>query len=168
MKTVDDYRSFLAEVRKETGIEALTPDDGGLVTVNVDGKYNLNLQFVESTGRILCFIEVAQLTPDAPKEAYRDLLAAGLFGKETGGGYFTLEPETETVVYNYFFDLDKAAEDVEDFIATLEKILQLCDIWAERIKNGEELGYKVGERNNSPFELGIRTSSEEGHDKIFA
>ena len=170
MKTIEDYKNFLAEVRKETGIEALTPDDGGLVTVNVDEKYNMNLQLVESTGRILCFIEVAQLPSDAPKEAYRDLLAAGLFGKETGGGYFTLEPETESVVYNYFFDLDKAAEDVEDFVATLEKILQLCDIWSERIKAGGELWYKVGvgERNNSPFEPGIRISSEEGHDKIFA
>ena len=24
--------------------------------------------------------------------------------------------------------------DVEDFVATVEKILQLCDVWAERIK----------------------------------
>ena len=156
MATKKDYEKFLAEVRKETGIEALTPDDGGLVTVNVDGKYNLNLQFVEATGRILCFIEVAQLPSDAPKEAYRDLLAGGLFGKETGGGYFTLEPETETVVYNYFFDLDRAAEDVEDFIATLEKILQLCDIWSERIKAG-------------PRQAGKEPSGEadSGH-KIFA
>ena len=136
MATKKDYEKFLAEVRKETGIEALTPDDGGLVTVNVDGKYNLNLQFVEATGKVLCFVEVAVLPKDAPKEAYRDLLAGGLFGKETGGGYFTLEPETETVVYNYFFDLDKAAEDAEDFVATLEKILQLCDIWSERMKGG--------------------------------
>ena len=136
MPNREDYDRFLADVREQTGIEALTPDNGGLVTVNVDEKYNMNLQFVESTGRILCFIEVAQLPSDAPKEAYRDLLAGGLFGKETGGGYFTLEPETETVVYNYFFDLDKAAEDVADFVATLEKILQLCDIWSERMKGG--------------------------------
>ena len=136
MKTTEDYKAFLAEIRKETGIEAMVSDDSGLVTVNVDGKYNLNLQFVEQTGRILCFVEVAQLPADASKDVYRDLLAGGLFGKETGGGYFTLEPETETVVYNYFFDLDKAVEDVEDFIHTLEKILQLCDIWSERIKGG--------------------------------
>ena len=67
---------------------------------------------------------------------YRDLLVGGLFGKDTAGGYFTLEPESETVVYNYFFDLEAAAKDVEDFIATLEKMLQLCDLWAERIKRG--------------------------------
>ena len=68
------------------------------------------------------------------------------FGKETAGGYFALEPDTETVVYNYFFDFERAAEDTEDFVATLEKILQLCDIWAERIKavpshGGEESSY---------------------------
>ena len=156
MKTTEDYKSFLAEVRKETGIEAMISDDSGLVTVNVDGQYNLNLQFVEKSGRILCFVEVAQLPTDAPKEVYRDLLAAGLFGKETGGGYFTLEPETETVVYNYFFELEKAAEDVEDFVATLEKIIQLCDIWSSRIKSG-----------SSSADENLSDGTSDGH-KIFA
>ena len=132
--SMDDYKDFLAEVRKATGIETLKPDESGLVSVRVDDAYNVNFQFVEATGRILCFVEVAELQPGAPSEVYRDLLAGGLFGKDTAGGYFALEPETETVVYNYFFDLETAAKDVEDFVATIEKILQLCDVWAERIK----------------------------------
>ncbi len=135
MTTRDDYDSFFAAVRKETGIETMVPDQTGLVTVRVDDTYNVNFQFVEATGRMLCFIEVAELPKDADKAIYRALLAGGLFGKETAGGYFTIEPETETVVYNYFFDLETAAKDVEDFIATLEKILQLCDLWAERIRD---------------------------------
>ena len=144
MKTKDDYAMFLAEVRKATGIEAFKPDDSGFVCVRVDDAYNVNFQFVEATGRILCFVEVAVLPADAPKAVYRDLLAGGLFGKDTAGGYFTLEPESETVVYNYFFDLEAAAKDVEDFVATLEKMLQLCDQWVERIKDG--LGEGGGER----------------------
>jgi hypothetical protein len=136
MKTQEDYARFLADVRKATGIESLAPDGTGFVCVRVDDAYNVNFQFVEATGRILCFVEVAELPADAPKEVYRDLLVGGLFGKDTAGGYFTLEPESETVVYNYFFDLETAAKDVEDFIATLEKILQLCDLWAERIRDG--------------------------------
>ena len=150
MDSIQKYNTFLAQVRKATGIEAFSADKGGLVSVNVNECYNVNLQLVAATGRILCFIEVAALPHDAPKVIYRDLLAGGLFGKETAGGYFAIEPETETVVYNYSFDLEKAAEDVEDFVATIEKILQLCDLWAERIKaalngggtggQGEELG----------------------------
>ena len=135
MQTLEDYRMFLEAVRKETGIGALVSDETGLVSVKVDDAYNVNLQFIEATGKVLCFVEVAELPVDAPSSVYRDLLAGGLFGKDTAGGYFTLEPETETVVYNYFFDLDDAAKDVEDFIQTIEKILQLCDMWAERIKN---------------------------------
>lgn len=129
-----DYNAFMAEVRKVTGVGTLVPDETGLVSVKVDDTYNVNLQFVEATGKVLCFIEVAELPKDAPRAIYRDLLAGGLFGKETAGGYFALEPETETVVYNYFFDLEDAAKDVEAFVATLEKILQVCDMWAERIK----------------------------------
>ena len=135
MKTRDDYNRFLEEVRKTTGIEALTPDETGLVSVRVQDEYNVNLQFVEETGKILCFIEVAELPKEAGREVYRELLAAGLFGKETAGGYFALETNTEIVVYNYFFDLEKAALDVDDFVASLEKILQLCDLWAERLKD---------------------------------
>lgn len=133
MPNREDYDRFLAEVRKETGIEAIAADESGLVTVRVDDKYNVNLQFVEATGRVLCFVEVAVLPADAPKEVYRDLLAGGLFGKDTAGGYFALEAESESVVYNYFFDLEAAAKDVDDFVSTLEKILQLCDSWCERI-----------------------------------
>ena len=143
MKTMNDYKEFMAEVRKATGIEMLQPDESGLVSVKVDDAYNVNLQFVEATGKVLCFVEVAELPPDAPSSVYRDLLAGGLFGKDTAGGYFALEPETETVVYNYFFDLDTAAKDVEDFVATVEKILQLCDVWAERIREKLSGGAEV-------------------------
>jgi len=134
MSEIEKYKAFLTNVRKETGIEAFSPDEDGLVSLKVDDRYNLNLQFVEATGKVLCFIEIAQLPKDSPAAVYRDLLVGGLFGKDTAGGYFSLESETESVIYNYFFDLDKIANDVDDFVSTLEKILQLCDIWAERVK----------------------------------
>ena len=136
MATKEDYTKFLKQIREETGIDSLVPDASGLVSVRVEDRFNVNLQFVEATGKVLCFVEVAQLPADTSKDVYRDLLAGGLFGKETAGGYFALEPDTETVVYNYFFDFEKAAADIEAFIDTLEKILQLCDIWTERIKGG--------------------------------
>ena len=134
MSTLADFNDFIAAVRKDTGIASFVPDESGLVSVRVDDTYNVNLQFVEATGKVLCFIEITTLPKDAPAAVFRDLLVGGLFGKDTAGGYFAVEPESETVVYNYFFDLEKAAADTEDFIATLEKILQLCDIWSERIR----------------------------------
>ncbi len=140
MAAKDEFNGFLSEVRKASGVDAFQADETGLVSVRVDDAYNVNLQYVEATGKLLCFVEVAELPTDAPREVYRDLLAGGLFGKDTAGGYFALEPESETVVYNYFFDLDRAAKDVEEFVSTLEKILQLCDLWAERIKGGLAAG----------------------------
>ena len=134
MNKIEYYKTFLGEVRKTTGIDSFTCDESGLVSVRIDDKYNLNLQLLEETDRLLCFVEVTALPPDASKAVYRDLLVGGLFGRDTAGGYFTIEPESETVVYNYFFDTAKAAQDVDEFISTLEKILQLCDIWSERIR----------------------------------
>lgn len=147
MQSKKEYDDFLASIRKETGLTAFAADESGLVSVRVDDTYNVNLQFVEATGKILCFVEVAELPKDAPREVYRDLLVGGLFGKDTAGGFFAVEPESEAVVYSHFFDLEAAAKDVEGFVSTLEKILQLCDIWAERIRRvlaGEPEG--TGER----------------------
>ena len=107
MNGIEDYKAFLTKVSEEAGIPAFKPSEDGLVSMRVDDAYNVNFQFVEATGK---------------------------FGKDTAGGYFSLEPETETVVYSYFFDLETAANDIEEFIHTIEKILQLCDLWAERIK----------------------------------
>ena len=155
MNVRSDYDAFLAVLRKETGLEAFAADESGLVSVRVDDAYNLNLQFVEATGNILCFVEVAGLPKDASREVYRALLAGGLFGKDTAGGYFALEPESEIVVYNYFFDFEKAATDPTGFIATLEKILQLCDIWAARIR-----GISAGGHERADGSVGKKAASE--------
>ncbi len=149
MTTREDYIQFLQQVRKETGIESLVPDEGGFVSVRVDDAYTVNLQYVEATGNVLCFVEVAELPPDAPKAVYRHLLAGGLFGKDTAGGYFALEADTETVVYHYYFRLETVAKDVEDFVTSLEKILQLCDLWAEWIR--EDLGGAGENADGSPI-----------------
>ena len=150
MNGIEDYRAFLAKVSEETGIAAFKPSEDGLASMRVDDAYNVNLQFVEATGKVLCFIEVMELPPDTPKAVYRDLLAGGLFGKDTAGGYFSLEPETETVVYSYFFDLETAANDIEEFIHTIEKILQLCDLWAERIRG--DMSADGDEKTSDPSE----------------
>ena len=103
MNTLEDYNRFLAEVRKQTGIEAIKPDDSGLASVRVDDTY--------------------------------------------------IEPESETVVYNYFFDFDRAAGDPEDFVDTLEKILQLCDLWAERIKERLSGGGDAAADDSAPHPM---------------
>ena len=46
MPTIDDYKNFLATIRKQTGLEMLVPDDDGLLTFRVDDEYNVNLQFI--------------------------------------------------------------------------------------------------------------------------
>ena len=134
MPTIDDYKNFFADLCKRTGIKALESDDAGLVSVRVQDEYNVNFQFLKPSGKILCFVEVADLPKDAGREIYRELLAAGLFGLETAGGHFTLAAETETVVYDYLFDFEPAAADPEAFVGAVEKIVQLCDVWADRIR----------------------------------
>ena len=136
MMTMQEYKTFLGQVAKAAGLATLEPDDDGLVSLRVEDEYTLNLQFIAATGKILCFVEIAQLDHEAPKEAiYRELLVGALFGKDTAGGYFSLEPESESVIYNYVFDADQAAAEPAEFADTLEKALSLVDFWAGRIRD---------------------------------
>ena len=136
MTTIQEYKTFLGQVAKASGLATLEPDDEGLVSLRVEDEYTLNLQFIPATGKILCFVEIAQLGDEAPKEAiYRELLVGTLFGKDTAGGYFSLEPESESVIYNYVFDANQAAAEPAEFANTLEKVLSLVDIWAARIRD---------------------------------
>ncbi|MBP5672020.1 MAG: type III secretion system chaperone [Victivallales bacterium] len=137
MPTIDDYKNFFTNIRKQTGLDMLVPDEDGLLTFRVDDEYTINLQFIETTGKILCFVEVTTIPSEAGVAVYRDILSGSLFGKETAGGYFALEEESNTIIYNYLFDFDKVVADPEAFVETLENILQLVNVWADRI-NGNQ------------------------------
>ena len=154
MPTIDDYKTFLETIRKQTGLDMLVPDDDGLLSFRVDDEYNINLQFLEVSAKILCFVENATLPSDADVAIYRDLLAGCLFGKETAGGYFALEKESNTIIYNYVFDFNTAAADPENFVETLENILQLVDIWADRI-NGKLGGEPSEDKQNDDAPMSI-------------
>ena len=130
--TLEDYKGFLAKLSEKTGLN-FTPDESGLVSLRVDDAYTLNLQYVAATSKILCFVDVATLPKTCDKAVYRDLLVGTLFGKDTAGGYFALEGESETVVYNYLFDFDPATTDPAATESVIENILMLVDMWAERI-----------------------------------
>ena len=130
---MDEYKAFLVEVRKSTGLDALVPNDEGLVEVCVDERYPLSFQYVEGTGEIFCAVEVARLAADAPKEVYRLLLSAGLFGRDTAGGYFAIATDLQTVVYCCRFDFSAVSGDVEGFVNVLDNIVSLCVKWSERI-----------------------------------
>ena len=149
MATKEDYNAFLETVRKQTGLNLLVPDEFGFISVLVQDEYNTHLQFIESTGKILLFVEILSLPKDAGKAVYRDLLAGMLFGVDSAGGFFSLEPETETVIYNYLFDFDKVAADPNVFISTFEDIFTLMDVWKDRIR--EKLSSQDGEESAEPI-----------------
>ncbi len=134
MATLEDYKKFMDEVCKLTELPAMASDDNGLVSVSVDEDLYVNLQYIADAEKVLCFIEVAELPEDTPASVYRDLLTGSLFGKETGGGYFAMDEDTNAVIYNYLFDFDVIAESPQVFVDSLETIFQTVEIWTVRIK----------------------------------
>ena len=64
-RTIEDYRSFLTEVRKASGIDTLVPDESGLVSVRVDDEYNMGVYVI--TGM---YAEFKRITPVYETEDY--------------------------------------------------------------------------------------------------
>ena len=129
-----DYVGFLTELAEETGNESFKAvDEEGLVALTVDETFSLNLQFVAASAKVLCFAPVCELPSTADRDLYRELLIAGLFGQETAGGFFALEPESETVVYNYLVDFDPQTLTPKAFERLLEEILGVVELWRERL-----------------------------------
>ena len=147
--TIKDYKDFLAKVSESSGLD-FTPDESGLVTMRVDDSYTINLQHIPEKSKILCFVDIATLPKTCGKEVYRQLLAGTLFGRDTAGGYFALEDESETVVYNYMIDFDPTTIDVDDTVHLLEKLLSLVDLWVGRIAGLVENGGDAPDDSEQP------------------
>lgn len=130
--TLDDYKSFLDGIATATGNPDFKSNDEGFVTLTTE-KYELNLQFIPASGKIIAFSQVTELPESASKAVYRELLAAGLFGQETAGGNFAIESTTNAVIYSYLFDFDPETTQADAFVDTLDKIIELVDMWNERI-----------------------------------
>ena len=147
VSTLQDYKDFLKKMSDKSGLD-FSSDGEGLVSLRVDDAYTLNLQYVEATSKILCFVDMVTLPKSCDKSVYRALLAGTLFGRETAGGYFALEDESETVVYNYLFDFDPATSDPEAVLASLENVLTLVETWAGRIGGMVDGGADDGDADN--------------------
>lgn len=132
--TLEQYSDYMKEVGTQSGLGELKADADGLISLGIEDLYEMNIQFISQTSKILIFVELLKLPKDADRDVYRELLSAQLFGNETAGGYFSLEPISEAVLYNYIFDFDPIASPPDVFIHLLEQILTLSDMWAERIK----------------------------------
>ncbi len=130
---MEQYRAFLEKVAEVASIGDLTPDEDGLVSLKIDDSVVLNLQYVSKTSKIFCFVDMCELPADADGELLRDLLAANLFYTETAGGSFAIESESNRIIYQYLFDFAPETADAAQFVAVLEKILSLMDLWIARV-----------------------------------
>ena len=130
---MEQYRAFLEKVAEVASISDLIPDEDGLVSLKVDGAVGLNLQFIPQTSKIFCFVDMCDIPVDAGDKFLRDLLSANLFCTETAGGSFAIDTGSNRVIYQYIFDFVPETADATEFVAVLEKILSLMDLWIARV-----------------------------------
>ena len=130
---MEQYREFLGKVAEVASISDLTPDEDGLVSLKVDGSVGLNLQFIPQTSKIFCFVDMCDIPVDAGGKLLKDLLSANLFYTETAGGSFAIDVGSNRVIYQYMFDFVPETADATEFVAVLEKILSLMDLWIARV-----------------------------------
>lgn len=90
----EHYELMLAELGNAVNLP-LEADDTGYSSLEIDGSLIANMQYVESSDSIYIFYELGQIDSQVLDKVCVRLLAANLFGVETGGGVLAIHEDCE-------------------------------------------------------------------------
>lgn len=139
MTSAENFTLLIEELAGLLNMGTLTPDEDGIVVLEIDSNMPLYLQYADGRESIVLTCEIAQVPKDTPAALFRRLLGAQLFDQGTGGGKFALDNETDTLVFSFERALDGIPFSL--FKEILENFIRCCEFWcAEVAANSAEDG----------------------------
>ena len=127
----EHYQLMLAELGRAVSLP-LETDDTGYSSLEIDGSLIANMQYVESSDSIYIFYELGQIRPEALNRVCVRLLAANLFGVETGGGVLAMHEDSHEVVFSY--SASAAEADTVRFQQIFENVLRYAEYWKDELE----------------------------------
>ncbi len=124
-------QDMIAELGREMGIPGLALDENGLCRLVFDTKLVVDLE-ASSDGKVMHVYSVVCGIPPENREAFYDsLLAANLFGQETGGAAFARDETADEILLCTRVNPDKT--DFRDFVNQLEDFVNHLETWIEKL-----------------------------------
>lgn len=133
--SLEYFHSLISELGRTAGL-LLQPDESGFCSLDVDGSVVANIQYVKSTNSAYFFYELGALDGNNIGEIAQRLLAANLFGVETGGGTLAMHKDSLEVVFSYSLAL--ADVDMPRFEQVFSNTLRYAEYWKQEIGRARE------------------------------
>ncbi|MEW6605865.1 MAG: type III secretion system chaperone [bacterium] len=131
----DHLKTFGAKVK----VDDLALDEEnfcGIVFGKKGEEIQINIEVIEEEDMVCFHTTLLELPKENREEIYRQLLSAHLFGLETNGAFFGVNPETDDVLLCYTWVLEQM--EYQDFEAMLENLFAATKYWISELKGGGE------------------------------
>lgn len=114
------------------GVLDVKPDAEGAYHLGIDDM-TVSFMSLDESGQLVVWAEVCEPPPEGRERLYRTLMESMFLGRATGGGAFSIEPESGKVYLQRVEFL--SALDVESFVGIVEKFVNVLEGWRKIIAN---------------------------------
>lgn len=121
---------LLTALGRQVGITDLRLDDTGCCALSFDATV-VNFEADEETQRLFLYADVGDAPEHLTEALYRDLLAANLLWRGTGGATLSLDERRRRFVLAHAVPVERISD--ADFVETVERFADIAETWARRI-----------------------------------
>lgn len=125
---------LLAALGRLVGIPQLGLDDAGCCALSFDTTV-VNFEADEEAHRLFLYADVGDAPERLSEALYRDLLAANLLWRGTGGATLSLDERRRRFVLAHAVPVERISE--ADFVETVERFADIAETWAKRVADIE-------------------------------
>ena len=141
---------LIAHLRAELELDDLEFNSVNVCRLLVDDDVEIDLEYVAEDDALYCYSVVGTTFDEGQRKDWAEvLLAANLFGRDTGGASFALDDETDDILLCRVFDMADLSAD--RFLRQLEEFSSVSVYWVERLSEASD-SEEFGEMNfqNAP------------------
>lgn len=124
----------LAELGHRMGLNVAL-DEQGVCRLVFDERFAVDIEASPDNDTVHLYSVLCPVPPENKEPFYERLLAANLFGGDTGGAWFALDGVHGEVVLNRTVKMTNT--DYQDFADLLEAFVAHLESWSDKLAGGE-------------------------------
>ncbi|MEW4561547.1 type III secretion system chaperone [Bremerella sp. JC770] len=128
---IDVYEQLVQQLGDKCGIPEMKPDDNRAVHLTFDESIHVCIQQTGNEDEILLYCVIGVIESLESAEIPMQLLTASLFGQETNGATFAVEPLTGQVILQRMERLPGLT--FADFEECLKQFVDAAEVWMRRL-----------------------------------
>lgn len=125
---------LITEIAARLNLPKLGFNDNNVCRIVADSQYMVDLEWAESS-RALYVYSIVHTRASELKHRFAELLAANLFGHETGDAILSLDIERNEVFLHRKFELEQL--DIEWFMQELDSFVDAVADWTQRLHRNQ-------------------------------